>query len=521
MKQIVTRLTCSKHPLSPSERIDSKMTTYCSLCETSDLTSLLNIENAADFVISKARDCAKTSSPQSLNKFMLQAVNYYKRPKISQLKDLNLLILETRDLINQVEFEVLRCVFCIKKVLFGKMTGIMNQCGHLICFTCCFNSDTGRCPIDDSKVLPVEYFNHDFIDFPECHSFHVFSDEKIFKLPCFHYSCRAHLAKGHCCVCGFEFCVLGIYKPVRVSMTASDVLDFIKVMCINHPDTEAEIFCMKLNHLCCSKCENYSKIFHYFQIPKSPKRKFNFFNNILQTLNSKASQVAFGVDLNIVKAYNYLKVLSMQKKFNYFKVLDVLINRALVISPKEMILFDVLPEAKHILDAAYYIDENTCLSFTLNAVKDMILSGFILNNKILTPTDLGSDFSLINSINFSAEDGRQDSRNIRSTKNINELQNNIELICSRHYFDRSIYLRANVLTQFDIRLSSGHYYLSKSFTKRRFKDLTLMKSEKAKSSVKKEDGFSYELDKGLRIIDGSLGCMLNGLIISPASDYLR
>lgn len=520
MNQIITNLTCSKHPTSFSEEIDSKMTTYCNQCKENDLISLHNIENTADFVINIARDYAKVSSPKSLNKFIIQSVNFHKRPRISHLNDLNLLILETRDLINKVEFEVLRCVFCAKKVSFGKMTAIMNHCGHLICFSCYFNSYTGRCPIDDNVVQPLEYFDHDFINFPECHGFHFFSGEQVFKLPCFHYSCLKHLVNNYCCVCGFGFDVFNKYKPERVSTTGSHMLDFLKVMCINHPDTEAELFCMELNDLRCSKCENYSHIYKYVKIPINPKERFNFFNTTLDKLNTKISQLDIEVDLVMVKTYNYLKILSMQKKFNYFKVLDIIQNRGFIISRKEMILFEASQEYKHMLNQNYYLDENTCLSFTLNSMKDMILSGFILNNKILTPTNFGSDFALITTVQFLTEDGKKDSRHIRYAKNDIEPPNNIQPICSRHYFNNSIYLRGDTSTHFFLYLNPGCYYLSKSFSKRRFGDVSITKYKKVKSNVKKDDNFSDEIDSNMRIIDGSLGYMLKGLIISPTSDYL-
>lgn len=369
-------IKCVRHKYMQAVCIDDDFCTFCSQCSSS-LVGNLPIDLAE--IISKATDLCKKIESKYLNKFMLKLVK--KSANTNSKNFVNILLLECRDLIANKLVEQVRCVNCYVKVSMGRKTGLLNKCGHCICYQCLLIGEIECCPIDRSDFENLRYAETLELELiPDCHCNHslVNHEGDVFKLPCFHYSCEEDLKYQKCLTCGNDFNLFD--RKCKNDKNMKNLIEFCSISCLEHQKK-----CVNFNYrnslFACENCDNFMSD----QLENVQDK--NNFAWAVQLLNTRFKYLIGNKRelstkyIMVTKEISYYKLLSYQARFELYQKVCTLFSLSFHTnfdSYQEKRRFKNRFSGRSTTQKIWEIKENTVSGFTITAQKDCLLGGLII-----------------------------------------------------------------------------------------------------------------------------------------------
>ena len=473
LRQLGSGPICKAHPWNFSTCIDFHLNTYCSLCENPVAYKFYftDVQKVVEVMVEAGKAKARNSSFGTLNSFMIKTVWISFRPYSRKDWEVNLIFLETLDLLADKAFEVIRCVNCLKSINCGSKQGIQLDCGHIFCFKCVFCPDNDKCPIDYIPAKYSKYLEGYQVALNECHALHYLGDTKAFKLPCFHYSCQEHLGLGCCLICGFEF---GLWPSApKESMRNRRLDEFVMIRCLAH---NLKVSCFQVFPLgfYCEKCLN---IENSVPVNGNLNMVYSLFDSLYSVVFEKMLEKDLKVkNLNFWRLGTYLKLVCNQKKFVFLGIIETYFNHCRIHPTQKMLFFNEFLPSIRSTSKNLKIPKKSEISVKITPNEDFVLSSlFIANQYFLLP-----EYSFPAVINFvtikkySKQDNIQDRKPMKLLTYYEEcLEANKEEHYKEFFLSYSVFFSESFWYEISIEINPGEYFFGKPYSRTSNKEFRL------------------------------------------------
>lgn len=498
-------LPCTNHCNSQGQFITKNFEVLCSKCnKDSEAHSLNAFTQTGQFLQDCLKAALKQVDPSRLSKYLLNLIKFSAKPTINNAFDMNLLILEGKDFIQGNRTYNLRCVYCLCKLSVEWKKGIQLNCDHLACFKCIFQFNIQSCPIDNQPVTFELYLTPDLC-LPSCHQMHSFTNaDKIFKLPCQHFTCESHLATKYCFECGFDMDFCG-FKP-KPSNNAQNLIKLYKPHCLIHQKPYEYFYYLNLLFLC-EDCLIGRDKKYLFRFNSDQTRLIEeLLEDLLTESLSKVKEEA-SLSTAIMRNYTYIGIKGYQFRLNFLTCVRLLYTDPLLkyekFSCKEIKMFNKQSDP---YKGQLKVLENLEFTFTITPFEDLIIAGVILTNNFFVHFNLGLNYFI-----ESCEIKVFNSERIE----YKELQITMDGVIFEESKDPDTTLayckpfvaRMDLIYVFIYKVKPGSEY---------FKSIAC---SKLKSELL-ELGSYWDASKTNDSINGSLGGLLYGLLAEPLSSIL-
>lgn len=483
--QLQNGLLCEEHTNDKAEFITDELKGLCRVCchRNSRNRPLADISQATQSILEIIKSSENHKNPFYVNKYMTDMLKLNKNLSITTPIKLNLLILESRDLLNKVEYKTARCVACNVKLTEGWNKGIQLSCKHAACFNCIFTQNVSSCPIDNQDLEYMGFINTTQEHLMLCHVEHGLKPgENVYKLPCFHSSCEKHYEYGFCLQCGFSFDKWPNHQK-HLSKLRTQIQCFYDIRCIVH-DKPAKFMNILPVDFYCEDCvyqiKNGSKnigIIDYLSIETCKHviiKHIRVSMDILY-LDIPESIKKYNFTNNLIKLFSYLSIKNFQSRFLAKTLLGIIKNCSGLISSKPILLYKQICTPHIWSRKKYFLDSKTSVIFNFKLNSDIILTGIIMSKFLMNYLDLR--FAECSPISVKINYYNVDSTEIYETReivNFSPYPNNIEsieieslrkllTICN---FSHPIYLPASKMNyELIVELHSGYYLFSRPMSK--------------------------------------------------------
>ena len=472
LKQIHSGPICKTHPFNFSICLDPDLNTYCSICENSVPFKFYftEVQKVVEIILEAAKNKSRNSKHETLNTFMIKMVWISSRTFSRKDSEVNLMILETRDLLADKEYEVIRCVNCLKSISCGSKQGIPLECGHVFCFSCAFSPDYDKCPLDYIPAKYSEYLDGYQASMNECHALHYLGQMTAFKLPCFHYSCQEHLALESCLICGFEF-RLWPSKP-KESTRHKKLDEFLMVRCLAH---NLKISCFKVfpAGFYCEKC---SKVEDSVPICGNLNMVFNLFDSLysvaLERMLNKDFQIT---NLNFWKIETFLKVACNQKKFVFLGIIETYFNYCRLHPTKQILFFNELLPSIRSTTKYLKIPSKSEIKIKIIPNQELIISSLLIANQyfLIPEYSFPAIINFITIKRFSKNENLQDRKPMKLLVYFDESLEVNQKQYREFFLSNSVFISVNYWYEVSFEINPGEYFFGKPFSMTKNKEFSL------------------------------------------------
>lgn len=494
LSQVLHNLFCFNHPNKIAEFLTSDLIPRCRLCtETStNYFPISNYKETAAVLKDFLRVKASEVEPSCLSQYLIKFLKINGTIEVNNKKDISLLVLEGMDLIKKVDFGVVRCVCCVKKIFLGRRKGIKLNCGDVICYQCLASGVFVDCPLDMKELTYDEYFNSKLLNIPHCHADHKFdNDDVILKLPCFHYSCEKHI-KEFCYCCGFEIRKFKA-EPVN-SNYAKSLVEFLEIPCPKHL-LKIQYFSIFPLALKCEKCKNQYNEEQLLQYDQSPDLKgiLEIFVKYMEMLKFK-NETYDRICSDLTKIISNISLKNMSDLYTVIYIINLINFLECSVKTYQLFFFSKTINSRIYSKRLFKSNNSFKIVLRFKVKKDLICSGLILGlsfisysipnvpfliyPKLLTYKKLlisNNEEILKKNFEFFIDQNEDDA--IELNEKINQDLNGQFKNCR---FGCSIYLESNqVYHEFIIDMNPGYYYVSKGSSKLRLSNIEYINIKKS------------------------------------------
>lgn len=523
MHQINSGIFCAECPDTVSECVTENLEGACRKCLQSKdhYIPLGDFNQVSQRILDVVKQKCARADPFELNKYMIKMLRYNSHTLIKAPQDLNLLILEFQE-INRTKYLTARCVVCLVKFTEAWKKGVKLVCGHSACFKCIFSKSFDNCPIDNEEISSSEFINISIQSkMILCHFEHAYnSQSNIYRLPCFHHSCKEHIQKGYCFQCGFQFTKWQnepVQRVVKPRKSLDSLQSFYDLKCLVHNRVLSE-FNLKTLTFYCDKCEKNANEKEIDTFSKHLALEHCIDKRNEKYLDFIESVKNYNMDSNIIKFFSYISIQNYHLRNYCVALLKTLLGHyGKIKSKKYFIVTEALdvrlwPRRKFLINEKFSVK----LKFSLNS--DIVLTGLILS-RIYFPFTLPFINIGVSPISVEINFYQEDSDKILETKKIESLSIypkqikteksdfNSKLIVQN--FSKNVYLASSKMSyELIVNMNPGYYYFSKAISKQRLLFLNYLKISKKTNNA------------GL-VIDGSISSPVFGLCCDLINQHFK
>lgn len=327
-------LTCDFNKNHNAKLLDlDNFKLFCRHCYDPPNKVVISDENK-HYIICKVLEMIRNANSFVLDKKHFELLNKQNEESLTSV------ILLGKSIADGVKFDIPRCCVCKKKITFGTGSGVVNECGHIVCFMCCLDDISENCLICKARIIPTK---HDTgIDINEyrlyCHSTSLKNPsikhcllnypKTVYKMPCMHNVCEDHISEQHFCnICGLEH-----EGELKINKNLMKIIQLLNIKCLEHnqPATKFKYFDSIAVCPMCTEKDSGSDDFRL----KGLNLRLDFLLNRKGLKNRKADQLTIKAVLNylripgntlykLVKNYqqiDYIHSYTRKQLFNRFPV---------------------------------------------------------------------------------------------------------------------------------------------------------------------------------------------------------